>query len=742
MMLDQMFASDVQEEIQHMQDYINNKPQATEQKVDASQIALANDDIKPDMQLHQHQPQLVCADPNIKTEVIKNEIKAEPLTHNHSAYHQSKADTLPTVLQMLEDSLSSDSQTILNNNCSEAMSAQQDGVKLESFDIESELTQSVIMKKNKHLPALDTLNIASNSPIDGAEFSMDYLCSSSNSSTLKPKHNMDDVDDDNASSSTSSKEPYDEWMSIQKELSMMADKRIDMNATSAPTHVSPDLSGAMRSSAPLSIHRPVPSGRDMFYPLADTPKHDLEHFINASKSSGGHDSPLSELFNTDSSNFDRRKNATNRIDSLLESRLDDLFTGTASSPSLADLHKHHDSGLVVHKDAPRTPNDDDDWIHNTPLQVGGSQDSSKLHWSASEILSSTSVSPSSPTQFSTNAVSAQVKRSSCMDPHQQSTVFHEDHSNHRWMMDCAAQPTYDYGVSHNSSELMSGGLKRSWTDTLDGINTSKKMCFNNIGATVDRELLSSPSHTINHHGLHHNNHNSMDQNSLMNHLNNGAANHMSDGSSFADVLQSLGAGQMCGANANSNTSLMSNFDDDINRHVQNAIDSILNLQSNENESMHFPLDPAMASFLAENSPLSGSGSGVANHQLNHPHTNHHPPQTSHVQPNHQQHQSMNHQHAGAHMQHSAPRIGHLGAVSKRRMHNRMDDISDCLISGGGSDSNGASGMMMVDSPGSADLVGGAVGVGGNGGIAGGGNGAGEFNMTSGIDEAIKSIITS
>lgn len=722
MMLDQMFASDVQEEIQLMQDYINNKPPPTEEKVEAT-LTLMKEDIKPDLQ---HQQHLFSNDSKFKTEhLVKDEIKSEPLAHSHQFHVDLEIDKLPTVLQMLEDSLSPDSRLNLNNNCSQSESLpgtmtketpyqRESGVKLESLDIENEITQSVIIRQNKQMHEITTHAVnEANSPCDGAEFSMDYLCTSSNSSTIKRKR-IDD--DENASSSTTSKEPFDEWMCIQKELSMMADKRIELNSASV-------IDGPERLNAPTH-HRSLATGRDMFYSLDETPKHDLEHFISASKIAEGHDSPLSELFNTDSSNYDRRKNANNRIDSLLESRLDDLFTGHSGSSSLVDAQKHQEGGgVVVNKITPRT--NDEDWMHNQPLQASGSQDSSKLHWSASEILSSTSVSPSSPTQFSANSALASVKRSSCMEQ-QQPAVFHEENSNHRWIMDCA-QPTYDFGSTNNSSELMSGTLKRSWNETMEHLSNNKKICFNNIGTPSDRDLLSSPSN-MSHHHLHHNHHNSMDQNSLMNHLNNGA-NHMSDGSSFADVLQSIGAGQMCGASANSNASIMSNFDDDINRHVQNAIDSILNLQSNEAESMHFPMDPAMASFLAENSPLSGGSHQLHHHQTNHQQTNHSLTGHSH---------SMNHH--GMHMQHSVQRSGHMGLMNKRRMHNRMDDISDCLISGGGSDSNGAGSMMMVDSPGSSDLVG-VEGVGGNV-VGGGGNGAGEYNIAGGIDEALKSIITS
>lgn len=712
MMLDQMFASDVQEEIQIMQDYINNKP-PPELKVELDQ-AKTESNVDDKTSIH-HQPD-ESTEALSAEQPIKSEIKSESFTSNKFGADQEAAAMLPTVLQMLEDSQSSDSKSNLNNNCnsSEDLSgcstftihkeaSYTSAVKQESFDIETEITQSVIMKK---VPKeLAPLELPSTDSPSNAEFSIDYLCSSSNSSPHRKRKQIGD-EDENASSSTVSKEPYDEWLCIQKELSMMAEKRIELNAANAAiAATSMDMN---RSSVAAPPQRLTTHARDLFYPMHDTPKHDLEHFMsNVAKPTGGHDSPLSELFNTDTLSVAPTSNF-------------DLFTGTSSS-SLSIGDKHHTIG-VINKCAPRTP--EEDWISNQPLQTtSASQDSSKLHWSAGEILSSTSVSPSSPSQFSTNSISTPAKRSTCME--QQSTVFHhDDQSNHRWMMDCA-QPTYDFGAVAHTSDLMSG-TKRPWSDSMDHMTTTlntKKMCFNNISATSDRDLLSSP---INNHHLQHN---TLDQNSLMNHLNNGA-NHISDGSSFADVLQSLGAGQMCGPNANSNTSLMSNFDDDINRHVQNAIDSILNLHNNEADAMHFPMDPAMASFLAENSPL-----GAGSHHQQQPH---HQQTNNHGLANHSL--LMNHHSGGLHVQQQ--RSGHHGslATNKRRLHNRMDDISDCLISGGsGADSNGAGGMMMVDSPVSADMTGGGSGP---GGMPGTGHGAGEFNIAGGIDEAIKSIITS
>ena len=53
------------------------------------------------------------------------------------------------------------------------------------------------------------------------------------------------------------------------------------------------------------------------------------------------------------------------------------------------------------------------------------------------------------------------------------------------------------------------------------------------------------------------------------------------------------------------------FDDDITRHVQNAIDSILNLQSSEADSLSFSLDHSMGSFLGD-TILNDNQSGANN----------------------------------------------------------------------------------------------------------------------------------
>jgi hypothetical protein len=158
-----------------------------------------------------------------------------------------------------------------------------------------------------------------------------------------------------------------------------------------------------------------------------------------------------------------------------------------------------------------------------------------------------------------------------------------------------------------------------------------------------------------------------------------------------------------------------NYDDvdDISRQVQNAIDSILNLQSSD--PLHYQLD---SSFLELNSITS---SGSPNSPLNHLHHNHHLQSSttttgsgagiSHgLTPNNQQHNQFQmhhnlHQHQlhqqSDHLHHhhqmmsssfanqklnsassSSSSITSNSLTITKRKYSRIEDIGDCLIGGG------------------------------------------------------------
>lgn len=517
----------------------------------------------------------------------------------------------------------------------------------DSFDIESEIIPSFIMK-NSEPPAL--------SPVFSP---MDYLCED-----LKKK--------DNEQSSTSQqqqqKEPYDEWMCIQKELSLMADTKKSTTIDS-------------------NFHHHRISGL-------------YDQKANAN-------SPLSDLFNTDAilnseQQQQRMKSVETRLEAMfgdssdleksndiVESRLDALFHSGSPSPSSSN-----------HMAA--TTTNDPDWMALSDGHQSKRQWSSvDHHQSQHHDLGNSPSHPASPSMFAASAaaaaVSAEAKRSCMVSASAGSATSSTflDSDTPRWLMDIPVhqqqqQQSFDFvaATETHHSEMI---LKRPWNGVGGVGHPEKKLCF---GKELDLDGSGNNSVATSAHLI--------DNNSLMHHLQAdfdavtaaAAANHQQQ----QHIHAAATSDQMSVLPNNHNSNSMSNFDDDINRHVQNAIDSILNLQNSESDSLHFSLDHTMNSFLAD-SPLglSGSGnSGVCNNLQ----------QRSNNHMNSAQTSSHHHHH-------------HL----KRKMHSRLDDMSDCLINGGGSDSNGAG--MMADSPLAGNDLTGSVN-----------------DFSSGIDEAIKSIITS
>jgi hypothetical protein len=121
--------------------------------------------------------------------------------------------------------------------------------------------------------------------------------------------------------------------------------------------------------------------------------------------------------------------------------------------------------------------------------------------------------------------------------------------------------------------------------------------------------------------------------------------------------------------------------DDISRQVQNAIDSILNLQSSD--PLHYQLD---SSFLELNAITSSSPNSPINHvqnmQSNQYPSMHQPqPQAHHFTPQ------------------NATKIAPSG-LAKQRKYSRMEDIGDCLIGGSNlDDSPSALSLTLSDSHG-------------------------------------------
>lgn len=193
-----------------------------------------------------------------------------------------------------------------------------------------------------------------------------------------------------------------------------------------------------------------------------------------------------------------------------------------------------------------------------------------------------------------------VKRSCMMTSFMETT----NSDDHQWIMDCQQSSSYDF---HMDSDVNKRNGNNSWNGMMNGLtcdngiendnvgmmgndlDQKKQSCFNAMSVKtndlIERDLLglsahSSPSTLDN-------------ANSVLMQL---QQNHMHN----ENVYQTGSDNNVTQSNAADNTNnIAPNFDDDmVNQHVQNAIDSILNLQNSENESLHF-MDQSMGSFLSD-----------------------------------------------------------------------------------------------------------------------------------------------
>lgn len=196
-----------------------------------------------------------------------------------------------------------------------------------------------------------------------------------------------------------------------------------------------------------------------------------------------------------------------------------------------------------------------------------------------------------------------AKRSCMMSSFMETT----NSDDHQWIMDCQQATSYDFHIDAEVNKRNGAG---SWNGIMNGLacdngienenvmmgsdmDQKKQTCFNAMSVKtndlIERDLLglsahSSPS-TLD-------NANSVLMQLQQNHLHNDNVVYQTGGDN--------GVSQANAANANS---IAPSFDDDmVNQHVQNAIDSILNLQNSENEPLHY-LDQTMNSYLSD-SPMT------------------------------------------------------------------------------------------------------------------------------------------
>lgn len=195
-----------------------------------------------------------------------------------------------------------------------------------------------------------------------------------------------------------------------------------------------------------------------------------------------------------------------------------------------------------------------------------------------------------------------AKRSCMMTTFMDSTNSDE----HQWIMDCQQTTSYDF---HMDAEVNKRN-GNTWNGIMNGLacdngcdnenvlmgdmDQKKQSCFNSMSVKtndlIERDLLGLSAHTS---PPTLDNANSVLMQLQQNHLHND------------NVYQTGTDNSVSHVNAANANNIAPSFDDDmVNQHVQNAIDSILNLQNSENEQLHY-LDPTMGSFLSDG-PLTSS----------------------------------------------------------------------------------------------------------------------------------------
>jgi hypothetical protein len=504
----------------------------------------------------------------------------------------------------------------------------------DDFDIESEITPSFIMKKCESKPTPNnraqenqTKQPKSKKNETESEINLEYFSSTSSSpsgvaiSTNKEKQEK--------------QEEYDEWLCIQKELSLSLaakdEKRKEQKEAEfvenlpgpSPKSVEKQLDEIMGAASPLA---------ELFNSPESTPQKSQDLSV---------ENQLEALF--DDSNEETEKE---QVD-LVETRLERLFQGTAvgSDESALDnasfLYKSTDISYDILHQIPTT--------EQTPASVSGQN---KRQWTPA---------PNPSCELQSFYGAGNSKRPCMAGTSGTASTFNPMDS--KWMMD--DESAFDFAVDEQE--------KRHWNGD---ISTGK------LNHQIGMEQ-------------HHYQQTTLHQQMLHTTMTNDMQNHTFETDQHHGI----------------------SFDDDINQQVQNAIDSILNLQGGESDSLHFSLDQTMGSFL-ESSPSNVSTR----------------PMQQSLQQMHAHHYQQQHNMTQA-------QVDQLQIGRKRKYTTRLDDIGDCLIGGGNSlDDSPSSSLTLSQTPpsvpsnqlsnaGPSSTSGASI--------------HGEFGVVNNmIDDPVKSIITS
>lgn len=575
---------------------------------------------------------------NIKNERVKIELPKEP-NRNIQTYPPSLAIcSMPQMLkspnpsqvkQSKFDFLKNESKNIVINshhvqqpqtsshNISKVQPLPQLPVKpsvemkqeLDDFDIESEIRPNLIMKKCETAPiATSSQNVVkkvTKHKEREREFSplSDYF---SMKATAKSKESLKNETSDGT---------FDEWLSIQKELNLQltippssSSKKKDSNAKPEKHQLKSmdnDLSEIFENhTSPKSVEKQLD---------------DL--FSSASKSSDllAAPSPLTEFFDVEPSNLSE-KTVENRLEALfrgaeddsgksnqqdlVETRLEQLFQGSVAENDESAL----DNASFLYKNPDLTYDMIQKQIQVSNDGSGAASNPNKRQWSgACDMFASNNSSILFPASSSPSS----SKRTCTVAP---SVAF-----DNKWIED-----SFDFATDIMSTEA-SNDKHQSW----DGGIEHRETMIGGIPSPQNHfHLPNDDSTNIQHHQNVQN-----------------VQDHLMDHQQIPNL----------------------NYDDvdDISRQVQNAIDSILNLQSSD--PLHYQLD---SSFLELNAITAPSSSTTMNQQhLNQNQVPHHQQQQQYSVSRPEQHMN------SVHM--SNPKLSNM----PKRKYSRMDDIGDCLIGG-------------------------------------------------------------
>ncbi|XP_055373905.1 mucin-2 isoform X2 [Condylostylus longicornis] len=534
---------------------------------------------------------------------------------------------------------------------------------------------------------------------------------------------------------------YNEWLTLQKELTLMTEKKSEnqhqnlllhqqirstqnmqihhQQMTLSQTNAHLNVSKSVEKQLSEIFESASPTPKDVDSQLSELfnstntandilPNGHITNVTNTSKlNSNNHNMQLSELINSEIININHNsigsKAVETRLDSMfgespviektdnasdiVESHLNDIFNNTPTqtiSTSNEANSLHQQNNHLSHFNPQRI--DNQNFSSNNHLL-----NNAKRPWTSldhSDILGeSNDTNRNASNNINSNVQELASKRicisnsfgiedSSTSSSHQQSS---------RWILE------NHFGDFLSTTNVESATEKNRWNGQ-NHLSSNNILNDSQINKKTNDDIVDS--WTSHHHDSHYNLHepdfpqidgitvnsaNHLDQHNNQDHnLQHNFPSHdtvFGTPHSHLNNHSNINNAHISGTNSSvnqNNSSITSNFDDDINRHVQNAIDSILNLQNSESDSLNFSLDHSMGSFLAD-SPLDHHNQ----HQQQQPHRNQQQASASSV-------------------------IDNSNCVQTKRNRNKIiDDLSDCLISGAVGDNSN----IMINSPAASNNAG-------------------------------------